>query len=309
MRKEEFYYDSFCNTNKIHAVKWVPEGTPLCIVQIVHGMAEHMGRYEEFAAFLTKHNILVVGEDHLGHGLSMGSNPPGYFCEKEPHRVLVEDVRKLKDMVHAEYPGTPYVLLGHSMGSFIVRNFIHVYSKEVDGVILTGTGMLSRSLLPFMKSVAVILTKMKGSRYVSPLVKQLVFGSYLDRVPQPCTQYDWLTTDEEKVQEYMLDPLCAFSFTLNGFVAMAELIKGLYNKSAINTIRKDFPMFVVIGDEDPVGDYGVSAHKSCRMYSDAGMKRVTNKVYPGKRHELLHEDIRDVVMEDMFMWINKEVLR
>ena len=109
MRKEEFYYDSFCNTNKIHAVKWVPEGTPLCIVQIVHGMAEHMGRYEEFAAFLTERNILVVGEDLLGHGLSMGENPPGYFCEKNPGKVLVEDVRTLKNIVRAEYPGIPSI--------------------------------------------------------------------------------------------------------------------------------------------------------------------------------------------------------
>ena len=141
MIKEEFYFDSYCGTNKVHAVKWVPKGTPVCIVQIIHGMAEYVERYEEFAAFLTEHNIVVVGEDHLGHGKSMGDNPPGYFCEKEPHKVVVENVHILKDMIHEEYPDIPYVVLGHSMGSFIVRNFAHKYGKEVDGVIVSATGL------------------------------------------------------------------------------------------------------------------------------------------------------------------------
>ena len=139
MKKEEFYYDSFSNKNKIHAIKWVPEGTPLCIIQIVHGMAEHIGRYEEFAAFLTERNILVVGEDHLGHGLSMGENPPGYFCEKNPGKVLIEDVRTLKNIVRAEYPDIPCILFGHSMGSFIVRLAAEKYVKP-DRLIIMGTG-------------------------------------------------------------------------------------------------------------------------------------------------------------------------
>ena len=153
MRKEEFYYDSVCNTNKIHAVKWVPEGTPLCIIQIVHGMSEYIERYEEFASFLTEKNILVVGEDHLGHGKSMGNNPPGYFCKEQPHTVLVENVHKLKDIIKEEYPDIPYVVFGHSMGSFITRNFIHQYGTEIDGAVICGTGMLPNALIQAMEIV------------------------------------------------------------------------------------------------------------------------------------------------------------
>lgn len=307
MKKEEFYYDSFCNTNKIHAVKWVPLGTPLCIVQIVHGMAEHIGRYEEFAAFLTDNNILVVGEDHLGHGLSMGENPPGYFCEKEPGRVLVENVRTLKNMVSEEYPDAPYVLFGHSMGSFIVRNFIHIYSDEVDGAVLAGTGMLPMALLNVLTCMLKVATGIRGPRYVSSLMNKLAFGGYLKRIPDWKTKSDWLTTDEKRVQEFVEDPLCGFSLTLNGFKGMSELIKGLYDREKIASIDKGFPMLFIFGEEDPVGDYGVSAYKSCRMYSDSGMKRVSNKAYPSKRHELLHEDIREEVMRDVLDWIRKEV--
>ena len=307
MRKEEFYYDSSCNTNKIHAVKWVPEGTPLCIVQIVHGMAEHMGRYEEFAAFLTKKDILVVGEDHLGHGLSMGENPSGYFCEKEPGKTLVEDARILKNIIKEEYPEVPYVLFGHSMGSFIVRNFVHAYGKEVDGAVLAGTGMLPLPLLNVMTMMLKATTAIKGSRYVSTFMNQLAFGGYLKRIDNPKTKSDWLTTDEEEVQRFLQDPICGFDLTLNGFKGMSELIRGLYDKDRIDATDKDFPMYFIYGEEDPVGDYGVSAYKSCRMYTDAGMRRVSNKAYPGKRHELLHEDIRETVMEDIYLWLKKEM--
>jgi len=307
MRKEEFYYDSQSNANKIHVVKWVPEGTPLCVVQIVHGMAEHMGRYEEFAVFLTKQNIMVVGADILGHGLSVGENPPGYFCEETPGKVLVEDVRTLKNIVSEEYPGIPYILFGHSMGSFIVRNFIYSYSEEVDGAILSGTGMLPKTLLNAMKLLLRVVTMICGSRHVSPFVNKLAFGGYLKRVENPRTKSDWLSTDHEQVQVFLRDPLCGFTFTLNGFKGLEELIRGLHEKQKIAGIKKDFPMYFIYGEEDPVGDYSISAYSSCKMYMDAGMKRISNKAYPGKRHELLHEDIRREVMQDILMWINKEI--
>lgn len=307
MRKEEFYFDSNCNTNKIHAVKWVPEGTPLCIVQIVHGMAEHMGRYEEFAAFLTERNILVVGEDLLGHGLSMGENPPGYFCKNNPGKVLVEDMRTLKNIMRAEYPDIPYIVFGHSMGSFIVRNFIHAYGKEVEGAILSGTGMLPKALLNVLAVMLRITTALHGPRHISPFINKLAFGGYLKRIENPKTESDWLTTDDEQVQIFLQDPLCGFSLTLNGFRGMEELIRGLYDREKIAVMDKDFPMYFFFGEEDPVGDYGVSAYKSCQVYKKAGMQKVHNIVYPGKRHELLHEDIREDVMQDIFEWIRKVI--
>lgn len=307
MRKEEFYYDSYSNTNKIHAVKWVPLGTPLCIVQIVHGMAECVERYEEFATFLTDRNIMVVGADHLGHGLSKGDNPSGYFCERQPDKELVYNVRILENIMRKEYPDIPYILFGHSMGSFITRNFIHTYSSEIDGAILSGTGMLPKPLLIAMKILVNVLILAKGSRYKSAFADKIAFGSYQDRIENPQTKCDWLSTDAEMVKKYLEDSRCGFKFTLNGFKGLVGLMSGLYDSKKIKAIDKNFPIHFIYGDQDPVGDYGKSAYKSCRIYVDAGMKRATYKVYPGKRHELLHEDIREDVMEDIYAWINKEV--
>lgn len=308
MRKEEFYFDSACNTNKIHAVKWVPEGTPLCIVQIVHGMSEYVERYEEFASFLTERNILVVGEDHLGHGKSMGGNPPGYFCKKQPHKVLVENVHTLKDRIKEEYPDVPYVVFGHSMGSFITRNFIHSYGKEIDGAVICGTGMLPKAVIQAMSVMVKVLCAVQGEKTISKFVNDTAFGSYQNRINNPKTEYDWLSVNEENVQKYIADPLCGFDFTLNGFKGLAGLLKGLYDAEKIAAMPKDLPMYFIYGDEDPVGDYGAGVEKAYNTYMDAGMTNVSNRVYPGKRHEILNEDNKSEVMNDVYAWINRNIL-
>lgn len=309
MIKEEFYFQSYCGTNKIHAVKWVPDGTPLCVVQIVHGMAEYVERYEEFALFLTERNILVVGEDHLGHGKSMGDNPPGYFCEREPDKVVVENVHILKDMIREEYPDIPYVVFGHSMGSFITRNFIHKYGSEVDGAVISATGLQPKAILPAMKIMVAVLQSFQGSRHVSKFMDKMAFGTYLKRVKEPKTSFDWLSVSEENVQNYMADDQCGFIFTLNGFKTLAGLCSGLYDTDKIAAMPKDLPLLFIYGDEDPVGNYGAGVEKSYRMYVDAGMYLVSKILYPGKRHELLNEDNKMDVMQDIYGWIQKLILK
>lgn len=308
MFKEEFYYDSYCGTNKIHAVKWVPNGTPVCIVQIVHGMAEYIERYEEFAIFLTQRNIMVVGEDHLGHGKSMGNNPPGYFCEKEPDKTIIENVHILKDMIREEYPDVPYVIFGHSMGSFMVRNFAHKYGREVDGVVVSATGLLPMAILPVMKLIVAVLQLFQGSRHASKFMDKIAFGTYLKRIKSPKTSFDWLSVNEENVQKYIEDNLCGFVFTLNGFKTLAGLCTALYDTEKIAVMPKEFPMLFIYGDEDPVGEYGKAVEKSYQMYVDAGMNRVSKILYPGKRHELLNEDNKLEVMQDIYEWIQKMIL-
>jgi len=308
MIKEEFYFESYCGTNKIHAVKWVPDGEPRCILQIVHGMCEYVERYEEFAEFLVSHNIIVVGEDHLGHGKSMGNNPPGYFCEKDPDKVVVENVHILKDMIREEYPGVPYVVFGHSMGSFITRNFVHKYGAEIDGAVISATGLQPKGILAMMKVAVAVLTAFQGSRHVSKFMDKMAFGTYLKRIENPKTPYDWLSVNEENVQKYMADDQCGFIFTLNGFKTLQGLCRGLFDTEKIASIPKDLPMLFIYGDEDPVGAYGEGVEKSCQMYVDAGMEKVSKILYPGKRHELLNEDNRADVMQDVYNWITGKVL-
>lgn len=308
MIKEEFYFESYCGTNKIHAVKWVPDGKPLCIVQIVHGMAEYVERYEEFATFLASRSIMVVGEDHLGHGKSMGNNPPGYFCEKDPDKIVVENVHILKDMIHEEYPEIPYVVFGHSMGSFITRNFVHKYGSEINGAIISATGFPSRALLVVMKIVVAILSVFQGSRHVSKFMDKMAFGTYLKRIDAPKTPFDWLSVNEQNVENYMKDEQCGFIFTLNGFKTLACLCSGLYDTDKIAAIPKDLPLLFIYGNEDPVGEYGTAVERSYQMYVGAGMNKVSKILYPGKRHELLNEDNKADVMQDVYAWIKKMIL-
>ena len=148
-RKEEFYFDSRDGEHRLHAVKWIPEAQkPVCVVQIIHGMTEYVDRYDEFADYLAKRDILVVGDDHLGHGKSVREGETyGYFCREDAATVLVRDEHRLKKMTQEQYAGVPYIILGHSMGSFILRNYLTRYGSGIDGAVIMGTGMLSKPML------------------------------------------------------------------------------------------------------------------------------------------------------------------
>lgn len=148
MKKEEFYFESHDNVSRIHALRYTPDdGNVKAVVQIVHGMAEYVERYEEFAQYLTDRGYAVTGENHLGHGKSVGEGGYGYFCEQDPATVVVRDVHSLKELTKRTFPSVPYIILGHSMGSFILRNYLCRYGDGIDGAVIMGTGMQSKGLL------------------------------------------------------------------------------------------------------------------------------------------------------------------
>ena len=199
MKKEEFYFLSRDNETKIHAVKWIPDTEPVCILQVVHGMAEYVERYERLAKLLTDNGILVTGEDHLGHGKSLGADGcKGYFCRKDAATVVVRDVHRLKKTVQEQYPGIPYLIMGHSMGSFILRNYLCRYGTGIDGAVVMGTGMQPKAMVCVAKAVA----KLQGcllytSRNRAVIVKSIPVESKGRNFPaaaprqQPAIQYSW----------------------------------------------------------------------------------------------------------------------
>lgn len=311
MKKEEFYFPSRDNRTKIHALRWTPEtDRPVCIVQIVHGMAEYADRYEEFARFLTDRGVVVTGEDHLGHGKSAveGKNY-GYFCEQDPATVVVRDVHRLKKMTQEAYPGVPYILLGHSMGSFIVRNYLCRYGSGIDGALILGTGMQSAALLAVSKLTAGIQKLFYGDNHISRLIDRGAFGAYNKKISSPNTAMDWLSRDEAKVKEYMEDPLCGFTFTVNGFSTLFTLISRIRKKENLEKIPKNLPVHFASGDADPVGNYGKGVRAAYDSLKKAGMNQLSLKLYESDRHELLNEKDRGQVMEDLWQWIEKTVNR
>lgn len=306
MKKEEFFFTSRDGVTRIHAVKWLPEAEPVCILQIVHGMAEHIERYERLAGVLTARGILVTGEDHLGHGQSLGEKgKKGYFCAQDPATVLVRDVHRLKKTVQEQYPGIPYLILGHSMGSFILRNYLCRYGSGIDGAVIMGTGMQPKALLGFARGLTGLLGILQGQEHESRLLNALAFGTYNKRIAHPESVMDWLSADAGEVRKYLEDPLCGFCFTVNGFSALFELIHRLHRPDAVEKIPRELPVLFLAGDEDPVGDYGRAVRQVAAHYRDSGMKNVECRIYPGMRHELVNEREHETVEQDICAWVQK----
>ena len=305
VKREELYFDSRDNVNKIHAMKWIPEKEkPVCILQIIHGMAEYIERYDEFARVMAEKGILVVGEDHLGHGKSVGENGTyGYFCERDAATVVVRDSHRLKKMVQEQYPGVPYIILGHSMGSFILRNYLCRYGTGIQAAVIVGTGMQPKAVLGLAKAVLAVQKVFCGSKHPSELVNALAFGSYNKKISGARTPMDWLTKDDKIVDAYMADQMCGFTFTINGFQTLFELISRLHKKQNLEKMPKDLPVLFTAGDADPVGDYGEGVKRAYQSFIDIGMKNVKIKLYDNDRHELLNETDRKVVYEDIYQWI------
>ena len=310
MRKEEIYYDSRDGINKVHGIYWIPDGEIKGILQLVHGMAEYIDRYDDFATYMAEKGILVVGNDHIGHGKSVKSpEDKGYFCENDPVTVVVRDVHRLKKMTQEKYPGKKYVILGHSMGSLMLRNYIFRYGKGIDGAVIMGTashaGIEVKSGILLLKLIALI----KGWRYRSAFADKLVAGDSNKTVENPRTGWDWLSRNEEKVDQYIADENCGFLFTLNGEYTVAESVSRLENKKDLRNMPKNLPVLFVSGDKDPVGGLGKGVKRAYDQFINAGMKKTSIKLYEGARHELLNEtDVcRAEVYSDMYDFVSNVI--
>lgn len=304
VKKEEFTFDSRDGQSKIHAVRWVPEGKVICILQIVHGMAEYIERYEEMAQYFAEKGILVTGEDHLGHGKSVPEGGIyGYFCEQDPATVVVRDVHRLKKMTQEDYPGIPYVILGHSMGSFILRNYLFRYGTGIQGAIICGTGSQPPALVKFSRVFTALQGLFLGQKHTAKLIDKLAFGNYNQRVKNPKTAVDWLCRDEKVVDAYLKDPLCGFVFTVNGFQTLFTLADHLNSEENLGHMPKELPVFFIAGEKDPVGNYGEGVKRAYESFEKAGMEKLSIRLYPDDRHELLNEIDRQKVFEDIYPWI------
>ena len=312
MVKESFYFDSHDGKHRLHGVRYSPdEGQEVrCVLQIVHGMAEYAERYEEFAGFLTEKGFAVTGEDHLGHGKSVGKKGrQGYFCEEDPATALVENVHQLRKLTRKLYRDVPYVLMGHSMGSFITRNYMFGHGAGLDGGVIMGTGMEPLITVEAAKAAASVQKLFLGDRHRSRLIDRLAFGTYNKKIENPRTAFDWLSRDGSRVEQYMADPQCGFVFTVNGFGALFELISRLYRKECLARIPKELPVYMVSGAADPVGGYGKGVEKAYRSLKEAGLKNVNLKLYGDGRHELLNETNREEVMRDICLWMETVILK
>ena len=309
VRKEELTYKSRDRQTMLHAIRWIPEGEPVAILQIIHGMQEYIDRYDEFANFLAEKGIIVIGNDHLGHGGSVGERGTyGYFCKNDPATVLVRDAHRLKKMTQEDFPGIPCFILGHSFGSFVAREYITRYGTGIKGAIIQGTAFMPSGTIKSLGGLVNFLQVVMGEKYRSTMVNNMAFKGYLKKIPNPRTNFDWLSHNEASVDKYAADPACNFVFTLNGFKTMAELLKRVQDTDKMEDIPKDLPILITAGKEDPVGNYGEGPEKLYNIYkNDLQIKNVDIKIYDGLRHELQQEIGREQVYADQYEWIKKVV--
>ena len=309
VKKEDFYFASRDGEHKIHAIKWIPDvEKPVCILQIVHGMAEYIDRYDEFAHFLAERGILVVGDDHLGHGKTVKPGELfGYFCKEDAPTVLVRDEHRLKKIMQKQYADVPYIILGHSMGSFITRNYLLKYSAGLDGAMIVGTGMQPKPTLIFALFLVSLQRMIFGEQHVAHFINMMSFGTYNKRIKSPKTPMDWLSRNEDNVRRYVKDPMCGFVFTVNGFQTLFKLIYNLHDQEKLRKMPKNLPVFFLSGQDDPVGDYGKGVEQAYRSFKEIGMENVQMKLYPHDRHELINEVDREDVYGDIYRWILQRI--
>ena len=305
---KDFYFNSSTGKNKIHARMCVPDAEPRAIVQIIHGIAEYIDRYDEFMSFLADNGIIAVGTDHLGHGKSIESEEQtGFFAYDNGWDYVVRDEEVLRLAMHENYPELPIIVFGHSMGSFMARTLLIRYPDAFNAAIISGTGNQGAALVNGGLIMGNLVTGLKGAHHYSKFLNNLAFGSYNKIYDNPKTEYDWLSRDEANVQKYIDDPLCGFIPSCSLFRDMMTGVKFITNKKHLTAMNKDMPVYFMSGDMDPVGECGKGVQKAYNNFLEAGMKDVSIKLYPGGRHEMLNEINKDEVYTDILAWLDSKI--
>lgn len=305
---KDFYFNSSTGKNNIHARMCVPDAEPRAIVQIIHGIAEYIDRYDEFMSFLADNGIIAVGTDHLGHGKSIESEEQtGFFAYDNGWDYAVRDEEVLRLAMHENYPELPIIVFGHSMGSFMARTLLIRYPDAFNAAIISGTGNQGAALVNGGLFMGNLVTGLKGAHHYSKFLNNLAFGSYNKIYDNPKTEYDWLSRDEANVQKYIDDPLCGFIPSCSLFRDMMTGVKFITNKKNLTAMNKDMPVYFMSGDMDPVGECGKGVQKAYNNFLEAGMKDVSIKLYPGGRHEMLNEINKDEVYTDILTWLGSKI--
>ena len=299
----EFTFPSKDGIHKCHASLWTPEGEPRAVVQIVHGVADYMGRYDHFARYLADHGFVVCGEDHLGHGRTVDDGKYGYFGKKGGWTLVTADVRQLRLLMGEKYPGVPYFLMGHSMGSFLSRTYLCAYPGTVDGCILSGTGQEKAAVVAAGKAVSSVVCALRGPDAVSPLS----LGSYNKQFAPNRTTADWICRDEAVVDAYLKDPFCTFEPTAGLVRDMMGGLQYISSEKALSQMDPSTPVYLFSGDRDPVGGNGEGVKKVYGFFKDHGTADLTMKLYPGGRHEMHNEINKGEVYADVLAWLEKHI--
>jgi len=305
-------YSSFLSASgqTLEKAFWPCEGQtkglnqPKAVVQLVHGMAEHIRRYEATAQALNRAGYAVVGHSHAGHGPY--TQTKGYFGKTNGWDTLIADVHTVRMETQKQFPGVPYVLMGHSMGSFVTRGYCLKHEDGLAGVVLSGTRHSPKAEVLAASAVANVQIALGLGEKPGKLLEKLSSGGNNKRYEDVQTPFDWLSRDREAVAKYVADPLCGFTFTVRAYRDMFDGLSRLYPEK-LGAMRPDIPILLLAGDMDPVGAYGEGVKKVAQELRAAGVKDVSVQLYAGGRHEMLNELNKEIVWADLIAWLDQHV--
>lgn len=303
MKTKEFSFKSATGVCRIHGCEFLPEGEVRAVVIIHHGMAEHINRYTDYVKHLTDMGYAVFMYDMANHGKSnQKTELLGYFGENDGYKNLVKDLKTVYDLAKKEFPDKKIIMFGHSMGSFIVRCFDCAYPGASDASVYMGTGG-SNPAAGMGKAISNLIASIKGSTYKSKMLDKITFGSFNKKTDKK-TSFDWLTRDSAIVQKYIDDDYCGFLFTVKGMNDLVNLNVWANSAECYNTVKKDLPILLVSGADDPVGAYSKGINEVADKMKASGHTNVTVKLFPGCRHEVLNETNRQEVYEGIDAFLN-----
>ena len=305
---KDFTFPSADGRHDIYCSLWLPDGQPKGVIQIVHGISEHVNRYDQMAHFFTEHGFAVCGDDHLGHGRTAAQDGKfGFAAKKNGWDLVLADVCHLRQIMGEEFPGIPYFLLGHSMGSFLVRTYLCRHPGEVSGALLSGTGQEPAYLVAAGYALSTLFSVLRGPEYVSTVVHNCTIGVYNKQFNPTRTTADWTTRDEAAVDQYLADPFCNRTPTVGLYRDMMTGLQYIAKDRFLSQMDPNTPVYLYSGDKDPVGSNGKGVEKVHGLFKKHGTKDLTLKLYPDGRHEMHNEINRDEVFADLLAWLEQHI--
>jgi alpha-beta hydrolase superfamily lysophospholipase len=311
MRSDTFQHQA-SDGKAIFVHRWRPdEGAAIkAVVHVAHGMAEHAARYARLAEALTAAGYAVHANDHRGHGKTAASDGElGFFAQEKGFDRAVTDLAELVALAKKQHPKLPVFLFGHSMGSYMVQEFLIEHGGELSGAVISGSAGKPNLLASAGRLVARAERMRLGEHGKSALLTSLSFDAFNKQFAPNRTRFDWLSRDEAEVDKYVADPLCGFMVTTSLWVDVLDALATIAEPSRQAKIPKDLPVYVFAGSEDPVGEKTRSLDQLIGAYRAAGLKDVAHRYYPGARHETLNETNRDEVTRDLVAWLDSKIAR
>lgn len=301
MEKKYIKVKSCDGINTLNVKIYIPNSEPLGIFQAVHGMTEHLERYDALLTTVCEKGYFCIIHDHLGHGKTAKEEDLGYIAEKDGWKMLVDDVEEVYRAADKLYPCKKHFLLGHSMGSFITRLYTEKYGNHLSGYIIMGSGAGNPAAEAGLMLTRII-AKIKGDRYVSKFIYKMAFGGYNNKFSEP-SPYAWLSADTKNTEAYSKDKYCTFLFTVSAMNDLIRLNKESNRRKWFASLPQGLNILIMSGSDDPVGGHSAGVRKVYKKLQKQNKYNLSLKLYDGFRHEILNDFCKDEVISDIVSFL------